>query len=61
MYAYVIVNIISVWQNKKLKKKRWRHEYLTSLREFHKTTAINKQSIKKGEVVLVHDDTHRST
>ena len=40
---------------------RWRHEYLTSLREFHKTTGTNKQSIKKGEVVLVHDDTHRST
>lgn len=39
----------------------WRHEYLTSLREFHKTTGTNKQSIKKGEVVLVHDDTHRST
>ena len=40
---------------------RWRHEYLTSLREFHNTTGTNKQSIKKGEVVLVHDDTHRST
>ena len=39
----------------------WRHEYLTSLREFHKTTGTNKQFIKKGEVVLVHDDTHRST
>ena len=40
---------------------RWRHEYLTSLREFHNTSGTNKQSIKKGEVVLVHDDTHRST
>ena len=40
---------------------RWRHEHLTSLREFQKTTGTNKQSIKKGEVVLVHDDTYRST
>ena len=40
---------------------RWRHEYFTSLREFHTTTGTNKQSIKKGEVVLVDDDTHRST
>ncbi|PFX23152.1 hypothetical protein AWC38_SpisGene12298 [Stylophora pistillata] len=40
---------------------RWRHEYLTSLHEFHSTTGTNNQSIKKGEVVLVHDDTHRLT
>lgn len=32
---------------------RWRHEY--------RTTGTNKQSIQKGEVVLVHDDSPRST
>ena len=41
--------------------KRWRHEYLTSLREFHKTTGINEQSIKKGNVVLVHNEGPSST
>jgi hypothetical protein len=32
--------------------KRWRHEYLTSLREFHRSSGDNKQIIKKGDVVL---------
>ena len=32
-------------------------EYLTALREFHKTTGNNWQVIKKGDVVGVHDDT----
>ena len=41
--------------------KRWRHEYLTSLREFHRSSGDNKESIKKGDVVLVHDDGPRST
>jgi hypothetical protein len=41
--------------------KRWRHEYLTSLREFHRSSGDNKQIIKKGDVVLVHDDSPRST
>ena len=40
---------------------RWRHEYLTSLRHFHRTTGSNKQVIKKGDVVLVHDDGPRAT
>ena len=38
---------------------RWRHEYLTPLRETHKTTGDNKQQVKVGEVVLVHDDSAR--
>ena len=38
---------------------RWRSEYLTSLREFHKTTGNNIQQVKAGDVVLVHDDTPR--
>ena len=35
---------------------RWKQEYLTSLREYHKTTGRNNQSIKAGVVVLIHDD-----
>lgn len=38
---------------------RWRKEYLTALREFHKTTGNNRQVIKKGDVVVVYDDTPR--
>ena len=37
--------------------RRWRAEYLTSLREFHRTTGSNSQNVKKGDIVLVHDDT----
>ena len=35
---------------------RWKGEYLTSLRELHKTTGHNKTVIKRGDVVIVHDD-----
>ena len=35
---------------------RWKHEYLTSLREFHGSTGDNRQRIKIGDVVLVHDE-----
>ena len=38
---------------------RWKHEYLTALRETHKTTGNNVQQVKIGDVVLVHDDTAR--
>ena len=38
-------------------QRRWRDEYLTSLREFHQATGKNKQTIKVGDVVLVHDNT----
>ena len=38
---------------------RWRREYLTALREFHKATGNNQQVIKKGDVVVVHDSTPR--
>ena len=34
----------------------WRQEYLTSLREFHRTTSNNESSVKVGDVVLVHDE-----
>ena len=40
---------------------RWRHEYLTGLREFHRTTGSNVQTVKPGAVVLVHDDSPRIT
>ena len=38
---------------------RWKQEYLTSLREFHRTTGRNDQNVNVGDVVLVHDDTPR--
>ena len=38
---------------------RWKNEYLTALRETHRTTGNNAQQIKIGDVVLVHDDTAR--
>ena len=40
-------------------QRQWRDEYLTSLREFHRATGKNEQTIKVGDVVLVHDDTPR--
>ena len=38
---------------------RWRHEYLTSLREHHRASGNNVQLIQQGDVVLVHDDAPR--
>ena len=38
---------------------RWKHEYLTALREAHRTTGDNTQQVRVGDVVLVHDDTRR--
>ena len=38
-------------------RSRWRHEYLTSLREYHRTTGTNRRKVKVGEVVLIQDDT----
>ena len=35
---------------------RWKQEYLTSLKEFHRTTGKNDQNINVGDIVLVHDD-----
>ena len=40
-------------------QSRWKREYLTSLREVHKATGTNLQSVKVGDIVLVHDDTSR--
>ena len=38
---------------------RWRREYLTSLRETHKYTGVTNQTIRVGDIVLVHDDVPR--
>ena len=35
---------------------RWKNEYLTSLREFHRTSGSNDCKIATGDIVLVHDD-----
>ena len=40
-------------------RSRWQHEYLTSLREFHRASGNNQQKIKVGDIVLVHDDAPR--
>ncbi|XP_053402321.1 uncharacterized protein LOC128557840 [Mercenaria mercenaria] len=40
-------------------RDRWRHEYLTALRERHQTTGRNDQTISVGDVVLVHNDVPR--
>ena len=42
-------------------QKRWCHEYLTSLREFHRTSGRNQQNVQKGDVVIIHDDVPRVT
>ena len=35
---------------------RWKAEYLTSLREFHRTSEDNNCKIAVGDIVLVHDN-----
>ena len=42
-------------------QSRWRKEYLTSLHEYHKTSGKTKQEIQVGDVVIIHDDTPRTT
>ena len=42
-------------------QKRWRQDYLTSLREFHRTSGTTRQTVKKGDVVIIHDDSTRMT
>jgi len=38
---------------------RWRHEYLTSLREFYRPSGRGGQRIRVGDIVLVHGDCPR--
>jgi hypothetical protein len=40
---------------------RRKNEYLTSLREYHRTFGKNTQNIKVGDVVQIHDDSPRIT
>ena len=42
-------------------QSRWSKEYLTSLHEHHKTSGKTKQEIQVGDVVIIHDDTPRTT
>ena len=35
---------------------RWKHEYLISLREFHRSRGNNNQTVKVGDIVQIHDD-----
>ena len=57
-----------IWGNAKLLatiyqsfQKRWHHKYLTSLREVHRATGSTHQTVRTGDVVLIHDDTPRTT
>jgi len=36
--------------------RRWKTEYLTSLREHHRVSGSNTQTINTGDVVQIHDD-----
>jgi len=36
--------------------RRWTHEYLTSLREYQRSSGTNHETIRVGDVVIVHDD-----
>ena len=40
-------------------RHRWKHEYLTALREFHRASGNNNQTVKVGDIVLIHDDVPR--
>lgn len=35
---------------------RWKHEYLTSLREYQRSSGTRNQTIQVGDVVIVQDD-----
>ena len=38
---------------------RWKHEYLTSLREFYRPSRTSSQQVNVGDIMLVHDDCPR--
>ncbi|XP_063420482.1 uncharacterized protein LOC134705689 [Mytilus trossulus] len=39
---------------------KWKHEYLTSLREYHRNTGKDIQTIKVGDVVQVYEESPRT-
>ena len=42
-------------------QSRWKREYLTSLREYHRCSGGgNKEVIKVGDIVIIHDDAPRA-
>lgn len=41
-------------------RERWRREYLTALREHHRASGNNEQTISVGDVVQVHEEVPRS-
>ena len=41
-------------------QSRWKKEYLTSLRKYHKASGTTKQQVQVGDVVIVHDDIPRT-
>ena len=41
-------------------QNRWKREYLTSLREFHRTYGDNRQRIQIGDVVQIHQESPRT-
>ena len=40
-------------------ESRWKRQYLTSLREFHKNTGNNEKSVRVGDVVLIQSEKAR--
>ena len=38
---------------------RWEREYLASLRETHKYTGVTHQTVKAGDIMLVHNNVPR--
>ena len=51
--ARVLAHVLEHFRN------RWKQEYLTSLREFHKQSGNNIQEISVGDIVLVHNEEPR--
>ena len=41
-------------------RERWRLDYLTALREHHRSFGNNQQTIKAGDVVQIHDESPRT-
>ncbi|VDI18301.1 Hypothetical predicted protein [Mytilus galloprovincialis] len=42
------------------KSVKWKHEYLTSLREYHRNIGKDNQTIKVGDVVQVYEESPRT-
>ena len=40
-------------------RSRWKHEYLIDLREFHRSKTTREVEVKKGDIVLVMEDSYK--